>query len=296
MDWSNLPPLNALRAFSAVAEHQSLTKAGNALNVTHAAVSQQIRNLEKHLGAQLVQRNGRGVALTPQGLELADTLQQSFADIAMSVETLSASNIIRPLQISMTPMFASGFLLPRLASFSAAHPDIELMLDPQIATVDLNPGGTDMAIRFGTGNWPGLEAELLMPGCLTVVAAKSLIGTQKLTNPAQLLDYPILQELASTEFADWLESRGVPAEAKRNVIHMPGNMLLDGLRRGDGICATVPIFIHDELKSGDLVILFEDPIPNIGYYIVTRPGVQRPPLRSFINWLVTITRAQLALI
>ncbi len=288
MDWSALPPLNALRAFAAVAELRSLTRAGDALNVTHSAVRQQIQNLEAHLGLRLVSRKGRGMTLTEQGAALSVTLNAAFADISMAVEALSDAEAIRPLQVSMTQMFAVGILMPHLASFCDAHPDIELKLNPTIEAVELAPGGVDVAIRFGTGQWPGLQTEMLMPCCLTVVAAKSLIGDRVFTDPTELVDYPLLQELDSDEFADWLDSQGVAPTPKRKVVHMPGNLLLDALRRGDGIVATVPQFIEADLEGGNLVILFDDPIPNIGYYIVTRPGIQRAPLQTFIRWLKTV--------
>ena len=285
MDWRKLPPLTALRALAATAEHRSLTKAGAALNVTHAAVSQQIRLLERHLGTALVTRNRRGVTLTPQGEFLAQGLQPAFTNIASLIENLCEAEAARPLLISMTPMFASAFLTPRLASFMAAHPEIELSLESTIEAVELTPGGVDMAIRYGTGQWPGLDSELLLPGCLTVVVARKLIGERVLTHPIELLDYPILQEHASVEFDLWLEKVGVPSTAKRNVVRVPGNILLDGVRRGDGVGATVPAFVADELRSGDLVALFDDPIPGIGYYMVTLPGVTRPTLWTFVRWL-----------
>lgn len=162
---------------------------------------------------------------------------------------------------------------------------IELNLDSTIQAVELRPGGVDMAIRYGTGDWPGLETELLLPGCLTVVASRELIGNARITEPVQLLDFPLLQEHASVEFDLWLEKAGVPADMKRKVLKMPGNMLLEGIRNGDGIGATVPPFIADELRSGKLVALFDDPIPDIGYYLVTLPGPERPALRTFRRWL-----------
>lgn len=285
MNWTKLPPLNALRAFAAVAEARSLTRAAKMLNVTHPAISQQIRNLEEFLDTQLVLRKGRGVTLTSQGAALAVTLRASFANIASAVDAVTEAEASRPLQVSMTPMFAVGFLMPRITEFCARHPDIELMLNPQIDVVEVGPGGVDVAIRYGTGKWRGLQSELLFLGALTVVASRSLIGDRRITRPIELLDYPLLHEFGSDEFADWFKKVGVPQSAPRNIVHMPGNMLLEGARRGDGIVATVPVFIQEELASGKLVTLFDDPIPEIGYYMVTRPGIQRKPLRTFIEWL-----------
>jgi LysR family glycine cleavage system transcriptional activator len=286
MDWRNLPSLTALKAFAAASEHGSLTKAAASLNVTHSAISQQIRTLEQSMGTKLITRNRRGISLTPQGEYLSEGLLNAFADIATMSENLSAANRARPLLVSATPMFSSAFLMPRLSSFIQAHPELELNLDSTIEAVELKPGGVDMAIRYGTGKWPGLQSVLLLPGCLTVVASRELIADRHFTDPVEILEYPLLQEHASVEFDMWLEKVGVSPQIKRNVIRMPGNMLLDGIRRGDGIGATVPAFVSDELKSGKLIALFDDPIPDIGYYMVTLPGLERPALKLFCQWLV----------
>ena len=182
-------------------------------------------------------------------------------------------------------MFSSAFLMPRISDFLEAHPKIELNIQSTIEAVTLVPGGVDMAIRYGTGDWPGLDSELVLPGCLTVVASPDLVGRDAIKHPRDLLKFPILQEQASVEFDLWLEKVGVPPDEPRNVIRLPGNMLLDGVRRGDGISATVPAFISDELKAGKLITLFDDPIPNIGYYLVSLPGIKRPALPLFAKWL-----------
>ncbi len=285
MDWHTLPSLTSLRAFAAAAEFRNLTRAAGALNVTHSAVSQQIRGLEQHLGTQLVSRTRHGIALTAQGEFLAAGLHEAFASMASLTESISSAEAVRPLVVSATPMFSSAFLMPRLSTFVQEFPDIELRIDSTIQAVDLKPGGIDIAIRYGTGRWSGLVSQMLLPGCLTVVAAKELIGERVLKGPIELLDFTLLQEQASVEFDLWLEKVGVPPGADRRVVRLPGNMLLDGIRRGDGVGATVPAFISDELKSGDLVALFDDPIPQIGYHLVTLPGPVRPAAKVFQKWL-----------
>lgn len=285
MNWRDLPSLTSLRAFAAAAEHRNLTKAAEALNVTRSAVGQQIKALERDLGTRLVTRTQHGITLTPQGESLSKGLLEAFASMVTLTEGLSAAEAIRPLLVSVTPMFASAFLMPRLSEFIEAHPSIELSLESTIEAIDLKPGGVDMAIRYGTGRWSGLDAELLLPGCLTVVASRELVGDQQFTDPIQLLDFPLLQEHASVEFDLWLDKVGIPTQAKRKVVRMPGNMLLDGIRNGDGIGATVPAFIADELKSGKLIALFDDPIPDIAYYLVTLPRPTRPALTVFKRWL-----------
>ena len=285
MNWNTLPSLTSLRAFAAAAEHQNLTKAAAALNVTHSAVSQQIRGLEQYLGTRLVNRTQHGISLTSQGKVLSSGLLEAFNAMASLTENMMSAEAVRPLLVSATPMFSSAFLMPRLSDFIEAHPNIELQIDSTIEAVDLVPGGTDLAIRYGTGQWPGLEAEMLLPGCLTVVASSDLIKGRVLSEPSELLEFPLLQEHASVEFDLWLEKVGVSPDADRRVVRVPGNMLLDGIRRGDGVGATVPAFVADELKSGKLVALFDDPIPEIGYYLVTLRGTHRPATKLLMRWL-----------
>jgi len=287
MDWSDIPPLNALRAYAAVAETRSLTKAAETLNVTRPAVSQQIRNLESHLGETLLVRGRRGVILTPRGEALAHTILSAFADIADASRQFAISEASRALHVTTTPMFAASFLVPRLAAFRRAHPGIELMLNPTCEFIDPTPGGIDMAIRYGTGDWPGVDSALLFNGCFAVVAATSLIGDRAFTDPAQIMDYPLLLELGYREFADWMTAQGLDVADHKNVTRMPGNLLLDGLRRGEGIVATVPRFIEHDINTGRVRVLFTDR-DEAGYYLLTRPGHQRPPLRIFSRWLRSV--------
>ena len=285
MDWQKIPPLTALRAFAAVAEHKSLTRAGEALFVTQAAVSQQIKILENHLGTKLILRNARGISLTTYGENLALGLSSAFNQIGVTIQNLSEAEASRPLVISTTPMFATDFLMHSLSSFMEINPEIELHVETTIDVIDLNNQNIDLAIRYGTGTWSGVHSELLIPGRLTVVAARDLIGDRRFTHPLELLEFPILQEFAAVEFDLWLEKSGVPATVKRNVLRVPGNMLLDGIRRGEGIGATVPMYISDELKSGELVALFDDPVPDIGYYLVTKTDTKHSTIQALQHWL-----------
>lgn len=285
MDWRGIPSLNGLKAFSAVADTLNLSQAGRMLNVSHAAVSQQVRALEAHLGVSLVVRHGRGVALTPEGQDLAKSLEEAFSGIRAAVDALSEAGSGRPLQVTMTPAFAVSWLMPRISDFRLQHPDIELMLNPTAEIVELAPGGVDVAIRFGDGNWPGLDAELLLPTTFAIVAARSLVGDRQFTDPEQLVDYPWMQELGTNELSLWLERQGVIATGKLDITHLPGYLVLDGLRRGDGITASARAFLDAEIEAGSLRLLFEDARPGSGYYIATRRGAMRPSLKAFVSWL-----------
>ncbi|MDJ0628033.1 MAG: LysR family transcriptional regulator [Rhodobacter sp.] len=280
-----LPPLAQLRAFAALAETGAMSAAGSLLNVSHAAISQQVRSLEAHLGTRLVVKDGRSVALTPEGERLGQTLANAFGAIAREIDMLTGADADRPLQLTTTPMFASGWLMPRIADFHARHPDTELMVNPSPGLSDPSPGGFDFAIRYGHGDWPGLEAELLVESDFLIMASRRLIGDRDITDPRDLLEFPWLQELGTNEVDDWLRQHGVTEARVKSLTHLPGNLLLDGLRAGQGIAATSRTFVKDDIARGDLRILFTDANSGTGYFIVTPPGVQRPKARDFIRWL-----------
>jgi LysR family glycine cleavage system transcriptional activator len=284
MDWQALPPLTALRAFSALAETGSTAAAGARLNVSHAAISQQVRQLETHMGVALVDRSGRQTRLTAEGRDLADALALGFGAIARAVEALTGADAARPLQISTTPSFAAHWLMPCLSEFRQAHPQVDLMIDPTPRLVGMEPGGIDIAIRYGTGDWPGLDAELLFRSPIVAVAAPGLVADKRVACPDDLADLPWLQEFGTTESSDWLRRRGVTRERAGGLVQVPGNLLLDGLRNGQGVAVTVREWVRQDITSGRLRLLFEDET-EAGYHIVTRPGVLRPPARAFVTWL-----------
>jgi LysR family glycine cleavage system transcriptional activator len=284
MTWADFPSLNSLRAFTTVAETGSYSRAGSALHVSHAAVSQQVKALEDRLGVTLVVREGRGIALTAQGAALARDLARGFAAIREGVEALTGADATRPVQVTMSPAFAVSWLMPRIMDFQHRHPGITLMLNPTAEVVELTPGGIDMAIRFGDGHWPGMEVTPLLLPDMVVVAARELIGTQEITDPAMLVDMPWLQELDTNEVAEWMARRGVTPAGPLMITHMPGNLIMEAVRRGDGLTYTARCFVDEEIRSGQLLELSSENDTG-GYYIVTRPGVLRPPVRAFVKWL-----------
>jgi LysR family glycine cleavage system transcriptional activator len=284
MSWTGFPTLNSLRAFATVAETRSFSKAATILNVTHAAVSQQIKALEERLGLSLVVRDGRGIALSVEGAALARDLATGFAAIRRGVEALTGANATRPVQATMSPAFAVSWLMPRITEFQQEYPDVTLMLNPTAEVVELTPGGIDLAIRFCDGHWPGMEITPLLLCDMVVVGSRELIGRHEITDPATLFDLPWLQELGTNEVAEWMRRRGLTPDQPPMITHMPGNLIMESVRRGDGLTYTARSFVEQEIRSGQLVELSSENDTG-GYYIVTRPGVLRPPVRGFVNWL-----------
>lgn len=284
MDWLSLPPLSALRAFCAYAETGSVTLAGTALNVSHAAISQQIRKLEDRLGLALVDRGGRQMRLTAEGRQLAHALGEGFGTIAQTVAALTNHEADRPILVSATPSFASGWLMPRLSGFREAHPDISLTIDPSVEVKSLQPGGVDVALRYGAGQWPGLEAVRLIRSPVVVVAQPALIGDRQIASAAELGYLPWLQEYGTSETTDWMARQGVVRRASHALTALPGNLLLEAARQGQGVAIAPRVFVEDDIAAGRLRLLFEADLHK-GYYMVTRPGPQRPALKAFTRWL-----------
>ena len=284
MDWLNLPPLASLRAFSAFAEKGGVVPAGAALNVSHAAISQQLRALEKHMGVALLDRTGKSLSLTTEGQQLARALQLGFGLIGTAVEDLIRTGQERPVHVSLTASFAAFWLMPRLPVFQAENPDVNLALDPTPHLVTLSPGGVDVAIRYGVGGWPGVDAEMLLETPFVIVAAPSLLGGKTSWTPKDLGQLPWLEEFGTTEATTWLAKRGVDHGPSAGSISLPGNLLLEGLRAGQGVTATVRHFVEHDIAAGRLIELYAEP-EGSGYHVLTGKAPVRPAVKTFVKWL-----------
>jgi LysR family glycine cleavage system transcriptional activator len=153
-----LPPLNALRAFEAVARHSSFARAADEHKVTKAAVAQQVRALEENIGARLVERNGRGLRLTEAGAGAAGPLAEGFALIAKAARAMREGNGRRFLIINSAPSFAATWLVGRIGKFKARHPQTDVLIDANPIDDALESGAADALIRWGAGEFPGLTA------------------------------------------------------------------------------------------------------------------------------------------
>jgi len=281
-----LPPLTALRAFEAAARHGSLSVAATELNVTHAAIAQQVKKLETWFGLPLMRREGRGVATTEQGAKLAKGLGDGLSTIQATVDALSEDDATRPLKITLTPTFAANWLMPRLGGFRAAHPNIEIMLNPTAQPIDLIAEEYDIGFRFGAGAWPRLEAEHILDGGHAVFAAASLLKEHNIKTPSDVAALPWVQELGMDERGVWLKAHGVVEDGSRNVVHMPGNLVVDAIRRGEGVGNVGRTWFEEDVADGSIVALFDDDTTtHLGYWMAYRPGPHRAPLKAFLSWV-----------
>ena len=200
-------PLNALRAFEAAARHQNFTRAALELCVSQAALSHQIRGLEDRLGIRLFHRLPRGVALTDEGAALYPVLNESFERISASIARYTGGPAREVLTLGVVGTFATGWLLPRLAAFEAAHPDIELRLQTHNNRIDLAGEGLDLAIRFGDGDWQGQACTAILNAPFAPLCAPAL--ARRLKQPRDLATLPLLRSYRSDEWPRWLQAAGV---------------------------------------------------------------------------------------
>ncbi|MCF6444885.1 LysR family transcriptional regulator [Nereida sp. MMG025] len=277
MDWRHIPSLAALRAFEAASRHSSLTAAAAALNVTQAAVSQHIRTLESDLGCTLMIRQGRKMDLTAEGKQLAATLTQGFSTIATGVADLRGQLGGKPVTVSLTPSFAENWLMPRLGSFWAAHPDIDLSIQPSHRLVDLAVDGIDVAIRYGRGPFPDHSADMLTSATLCAVCAPQVAAQQRSAT--------WFFETYRTEYRVWAHSHGLITDATPTTAMDTNTLALSAARAGLGICVQLKDVVARDLDAGTLVSIFETDETTLGYHVLTRPHPPSKQLATFLKWL-----------
>jgi LysR family glycine cleavage system transcriptional activator len=285
LDWLHFPPLTALRAFEATARHEGFSTAARALNVTHAAVAQQVRGLEDFLGLELVYRDGRSLRLTPEGERLAAALGEGFETIQGAIAGLRNGASASSLRVTMTPVFASQWLMPRLGKFWSAHPEVKLSLLPDRRYLDIRHEGIDLAIRFGKGSWPGLATEYLTAARCVVVGAPSMLGDRTSFTTDELAAMPWLIEEDWPEALVWLRGLGLPVERLALTMLPTAELAITAARQGYGLHVQLAALVESELAAGQLRILRQIEDPALAYYLVTRPGPQKPALRAFLRWL-----------
>lgn len=284
-DWRSLPPLTALRAFAAVAELGGFSQAARALNVTHAAVAQQVRSLESLLDTPLVSRDGRGMALTDEGEQLARTLREGFGTIAAGISTLKASGSDRPVRVTLTASFAAQWLMPRLKDFWDRHPEIALSLHPDARVVDLRRDGMDLGIRYGNGDWPGVTARFLAPARMAVAASPALMAGRDMLTPSEMQGMEWILARDWPEQENYLRSLGLEPETLSRTEFFNEELSLAAARQGLGLVVESLALLEDDLEEHRLVLLDDSKDRLPAYFIVTTPGPQRAATRAFLKWL-----------
>jgi len=282
-----LPPMQALRAFEAAARTQSLTKAAQALSLTHGAISHQIKSLEADLGVRLVERAGRGIRLTDEGERFARRVRTAFAELTAAVNELTASSNPRQLRVSVVPSFAARWLLPRIGRFVALHPDIDLDVRANMANIDFGSDDADVAIRYGYGDWRDVTVEPLLSDTFFPVCSPRLAGGRLPARPSELGAYLLLR-VEDEYWKPWFEAAGLDwPEPTRGPIFNDSSHIVQAAAEGQGIALARTSLIGDDLRNGVLVRLFdiEVPAPKKQYLVYPARTANSPKLALFRKWL-----------
>jgi LysR family glycine cleavage system transcriptional activator len=293
---SRLPPLNALRVFEAAARHLSFTKASEELFVTQAAVSHQIKALEDYLGLKLFRRRNRSLLLTEEGqsyyLDIKDILS-ALKEATNKLKTRSAKGA---LTVSVPPSFAIQWLVPRLSGFNQAYPDI----DVRIQAVDRYEGklndDVDVAIFYGKGHWPGLQADLLYSEYLMPVCAPSLIVEKALLNkPENLANCTLLHDTSRQDWLTYTRQLGIDnINVQQGPIFSHSAMVVQAAVHGQGVALVNNVLAQAEIESGRLICPFNQVLvsKNSFYFVYPESQIEVGKISAFRDWIISTANSE----
>ena len=290
MPGHRLPPLNALRAFEAVARNMSVKHAAAELCVTPGAVSQMLRVLEDHFGVRLFRRLNRGMLLTDAGQGLLPPVRNAFRQISDAARRVTPVADSAVLTVSATPFFAAVWLVPRLAGFQALHPEIDLHVVTGTGLADFARGSIDVAVRHGGGRYPGLRSDHVLAVGIVPVAAPELVARLGVpTNPADLLRWPIVQDTGRMGWQLWFEAQEISdAHNLRGAAYDDAALLYQAVLAGQGAGLLPAAMVAADVGEGRLVRLAGDLLlRDFAYYLVCPADIQdTPKVAAFRSWLV----------
>ncbi len=291
-----LPPLELLVAFDAAARHLSFTRAGEEIALTQSAVSRQIQALEERLGVVLFRRMHRALALTDEGRTFHAATAEALDRLDRATRELTQRERVRTVVVTTTPGFAGLWLIPRLASFVAAHPDVDVRISAVNALADLRRGGVDVAVRYQSVTAPGGVGVRLFGETVFPVCSPRLRGPSRapLLRPADLAGHTLLrmEPDARNPLHDWdlwLQAMGLAGLQPAGVLHFSSyDQLILAALAGQGVALGRLPLIESHLRSRKLVVPFSESVVSPrGYYMLVAPAsAARPEIRAFTEWLV----------
>lgn len=305
---AQLPPLNALRAFEAVARLQSFTKAAEELYVTRAAISHQIKHLEDFMGFPLIERHNRSISLTPSGEAAMPKLREGFNNLSEAVHEMRNQVSNNTLNVWMAPSFASKWLVPRLHHFSIANPDIEMRISGDANLIDATEKGEDLdelfrsnnidvMIRFGSGNYPNCAVNKLFSVHAVPLCNPELLEDPELPleTPEDLIHHTLLHDetpyTGRPSWSKWADKFGVDNIKPNRGLHFNQmSLALAAAVDGQGVLLSVDALAEYDIEAGRLCIPFKQTMPLDHAYYVIRPketSTNQEAADSFINWVIS---------
>ncbi|HEY0213002.1 MAG TPA: LysR substrate-binding domain-containing protein [Paenirhodobacter sp.] len=295
---SRLPPLKALQAFDAFGRVGAIGAAACELGVTPGAVSQQIHRLEDILSVQLVERDGRGLALTPLGRAYHAQLRRGFAALAEAGQVLRRAQDSDVIALSCLTTVLIKWIGRRISGWQRLTPQARMALAGSDEEPDLIAGEADFRISYGSGLPSPYQVELFTD-CVVPACAPGLLAGRVLTDPGQIFDYPLLHIVWPKRFqsapgwADWgWLIGGVPPAG--GVSYNLSGSAIDAAIGGQGFVLAQMAFIGEELETGRLVVPFDRrlPLPQPYHLAWTPAALDKPHARAFHRWLLAEARTQ----
>lgn len=287
----SIPPLNALRAFEVAARLESLTRAAEELEVTQAAVSQQVKTLEEFLGTRLFARQGRRLSLTDAGRAYLPILTSAFDSVRDSTRELFRAGGQTLVRVRVASSFAQRWLLPRLGRFYARYPDIRLRL---LATTWPSSGGevegADLEIANSYGDWTGMQVERLTREHWQVVASPALLERYPAIETAhQLLALPLIGIHGYQEnWRSWFREAGVHDPVPPPVLETDTSSLaIEAAIAGTGLLLVRSLLVADALAQRQLALAHPLTLETSGGHFLVFPGHTLPSakVQAFCQWL-----------
>jgi LysR family glycine cleavage system transcriptional activator len=290
-----MPPLNSLRAFEVVARHKSFRDAAEELHVTAAAVSQQVKVLEDHLGRKLLRRRSGGYSLTAEALAGLGSLRDGFERLAAAVETMGSGGQ-QILTVSAVPSLAAEWLVPRLHRFREQCPGLDVLLHASEDLVDFDRSRVDLGIRYGSGSYPGIASErLFFDEIFPVYSPSMLKGRARLKKPADLRGHPLIHTDWTPErghwpgWADWARAAGIEGlDVSKGPRFSDGALVVQAAVHGEGVALGSKSHVLEHLAAGRLVRPFVlSLVTDFAYYVVcAKARVDEPNIAAFRRWLI----------
>ncbi len=291
-----IPPLNALRAFEAVARHLSFTGAADELGVTQGAVSQQVKKLEAHLGLLMFRRVHQGLLLTDAGQTYLPVVRDAFDGLALGTRNLQSRERGGVLTVSVCAGFATKWLVPRSHRFYERHPEIDLRISTSQEHINFARGDVDLAVRHGDGNWSDLDAVCLMAENVFPVCSPALVEEPGgLNAPADLRHHTLLRSWRPDYWPRWFAAAGAAGavDTTRGPAFNDHSNAVQAAIDGQGVALGRTALVGDDLLAGRLVRPFVPVVPaDIAYWIVCPKGTAgRPKIVAFRDWLLAEAEA-----
>ena len=287
-------PLNAVRVFEAVATQQSFSAAADALHVTTAAVSMQIKSLEQYLQVRLFRRNRRDVQLTAEGESLLPFVRRGLDELELGFRAIKSARG-GALVISLLSSFLQRWFMARLPAFRQAHPKIDLQIRTSVSLVDFARDDVHAAIRFGRGGWARVHAERIMDEWLVAVCTPALLKRYgRLRGPGDVGDYPLVHS-SSEPWDIWLTGKDENKEVwpAAGTVFDDSVSVLHGAEQGQGLALSRWSLAASSIAAGHLVLAHPHALRFASkyYFVCPESYLKLPKIAAFREWLSAVAES-----